>query len=189
MNPRSSLTAARARRVGALLVLATLLSGCTSAPEPESTAAPAQHVPPSYASAPSESQIIAERLAECMTDQGWEVVVGSTSYSYVGPSEQTDAFIAAADECHRSLGYADMAAPPLTDAVVARAHEREKESHACLAAAGYDVDEVPSLAEYSDRLYNDRQYSTWALLPPMSEGELRALETRCPDPMGYFWQE
>lgn len=181
--------AARARRVGALLVFAVLVSGCTAAPEPEETAAPAPHVPPSYASAPSESQVIAERLAECMTDQGWDVVVGSTSYSYAGPSEQTDAFLAAADECHRSLGYADMTTPPLTDTVVARAHEREKESHACLAAAGYDVDEVPSLAEYSVRLYNDRQYSTWALMPPMSEGELRALEARCPDPMGYFWQE
>ena len=116
-------------------------------------------------------------------------MVGSASYSYAGPSEQTDAFLAASDECRQILGYADMTTPPLTDAVVARAHEREKESHACLAAAGYDVDDVPSLAEYSDRLYNDRQYSTWALLPPMSEGELRALETRCPDPMGYFWQE
>lgn len=169
-----------------MLVLA--MSGCsTPANEPASTAAPLNT--PSWAQGPPDSGLVAQRMADCVTAAGFDVSLSGSSYTFTGPPEQTDAFLAAADDGYIELGYADTVAPELTDEVIARAHAREIESHACLTAPGFEIQAVPSLPAYSDLLLGDRQYSTWSSLPPMGESELADVARSCPDPLQYFWQD
>lgn len=108
------------------------------------------------------------------------------------PAEQMEVYSADLQSC--SLTAEEEHSLPeqfaLTDEVLEQAWIREKQSWACLRDAGHELQEVPSLMAYSDRIREDQPYSTWALLidEGLSDSEHERLAQVCPDPLMWFGQ-
>ncbi|MBD3943042.1 hypothetical protein IF188_15205 [Microbacterium sp. NEAU-LLC] len=178
--------------VGGILIAGLCLSGCADAAAP-GVAAPTLAEPtiPSYALNPSQSQLINEARAACMTDRGWQVrIVPGAGYTNVNPlsDAETKSFQVDSDACAAENGAASESLD-VTDEVLVEAWERENEAWQCLFDAGFEVAEVPSQKVYVENFRAGDQYSTWHSLiteVTQSAADLDRLGRLCPDPMQWF---
>lgn len=148
---------------------------------------------PTYALQPSRSQLLAEAVGHCMRDKGWNVTVSSDAgVSNVDPlpDDELQTYQDDYNDCGAQVGTNATANPAdLNVSAIDHAWEREKESWACLHAAGFTVAEVPSLTVYEQTARAGKPYSSWQML--ISKGEasrsdLERLMRLCPDPMQWF---
>lgn len=175
------------------IAAALMFTGCTSAAPAPRAPTHGQPTLPAYAQEPSVSQLVAEAIGACMTDLGWAVHVSADAgvgLSGPVPDGQAEVYQADMRRCGDEAAalHPSLTASALPDDALERAWRREQQSWECLREAGHEVEAVPSLTVYVDRLRNGPEYSTWLHLDHEAVGsaEWERLQRLCPDPLQWF---
>lgn len=158
----------------ALLVMAGVLAGCSSAEKPpESTA--------------TSIQAWTERVASCLVDKGWtDVVVGADGQSIQSDSlraSQREAFTRDRVACEDAAGFQPGSEAPTDDDLRAQ-YAALVDSAACLRDLGYETSDPPSVQVWVDSYRaGEAPWSPFTdIVPNVSPEEWDRIQRACPQP-------
>lgn len=143
--------------------------------------------PPPVADSSLPASPVADRLVECMTEDGWEV-----SRSWSGgidsvsiPQEQLSAYNRSLEACSASSGWSGLA--EISQEQKRELYDQEVANHRCLVDLGVESADPPTLETYMATYQTAEQY--YSFLPgfdALGQAEMERAVAACPPPTWFM---
>ena len=155
----------------ASVVIALCLAGCAAEPDTAEI---------DYVTSEAEAD---QRYADCMEEKGWEPSVDPNGGVEIGGHEsQIEKLTADGEECD---SRPEMQSKPWTDEDYRLYYEAVSKVADCVAAAGYDVPEKPSLQVFIDQIKGVASEDQWYPHENVPDSDLSKMLNTCPEPDGF----
>lgn len=172
------------RSVVSCAVVVAVLSACSGAQGEDAVKTSA---PPPVADSSLPASPVADRLVECMTEDGWEV-----SRSWSGgidsvsiPQEQLSAYNRSLEACSASSGWSGLA--EISQEQKRELYDQEVANHRCLVDLGVESADPPTLETYMATYQTAEQY--YSFLPgfdALGQAEMERAVAACPPPTWFM---
>lgn len=162
--------------VTVVVVGSVAVSGCSS-DEPGATA---------QSTSPVEQISSAERIGQCLNDQGWDVTYSAIddSLEYVINQDQKSSYDAAFQSCEEEFGEEVIAYADFTQEMWDDLYELESATADCLRDVDIVVPAIPSEATFIERYQSSDPWTSYGFVDTgaLSSSEWEQLNESCPQP-------